>query len=227
MLHFTMYDLRLLTPSTFILAGSSNCGKSTMALNIIRSAPVLFTDPRCSENVIFFYNQWQNSYEIAAQEKIIHKWINAVPTQESVEEHCSMYKDDGGSIIVIDDFANDVGRDVVTIFSMLSHHLNLVVLLITQNLFSKNKVFRDISLNSTYVVLFKNARDQSSITNFAKQYAPGHTSFIVKSFRAATRKAYSYMLFDCHQQTEDWIRVRSKILPHELPMVIWMPKDEH
>ena len=219
-----MYDLRFKTPSSFILAGASQCGKTSLTLNIIRHAAELFEDPRCAQNVVYFYNQWQNSYEGVKKEGIIHKWINELPTADKIEDETLSYKDRGGSIIVIDDFANQIGKDIAQVFTVLSHHMRAVIIFLTQNLFSKNPVYRDISLNATYILLFKNPRDSSQISHFARQFAPGKTNYIIDSFREATKRPYSYMLFDHHQGTPEILRVRSSCLPHELPMKIWLPK---
>jgi hypothetical protein len=132
---------------------------------------------------------------------------------------------ESGSIIVIDDFAQQLNKDTIDIFSRISHHTNSVIILLTQNLFSKNPVFREISLNSTYIVLFKNPRDASQISTFARQFAPGKR-YIIDAFRDITSLPYSYVLFDHHQATDDEIRIRTRILPHEFPMKIIMEKKK-
>lgn len=220
---FEMHDLRLKVPSTFILAGSSGCGKTEMTLNIVRNADVMFEDSRCAQNVVYYYKQWQDSYDRVQKEGIIHHWVNELPTCNDLTERTETFKQTGGSIVVIDDFAGELNKDIAHIFTALSHHLTLVVFLLTQNLFSKNPVFRDISLNSKYIILFKNPRDSSQINNFARQFSPGKVKFIVESFRKATEFAFSYCLYDSCQTTPDMLRVRSHILPHEAPMKIWLP----
>ena len=59
-------------------------------------------------------------------------------------------------VVVIDDFMQELTKDVSLLFSTFSHHLNVTVFLLAQNLFLKNPVFRDISLNATYHFIFKN-----------------------------------------------------------------------
>ena len=68
----------------------------------------------------------------------------------------------------------DVVRDPIMekIFTQGCHHLGLSVMFITQNLFVQGKSARTISLNTTYVVLFKNIRDQLQIRYFARQLFP-------------------------------------------------------
>lgn len=217
-------DLRFKTPSSFLLGGVSQSGKTTFVFNVLRNIDQLFQEPKCKQNVIYFYNHWQNAYDMFKLTNIVTEWVNKLPTKEDIEEKTMLYKDNGGSILVIDDFAETLDKNIAHLFSVLCHHTNSTVFLLTQNIFSKNRSFRDISLNSTYVVLFKNPRDSSQIVNFARQFAPGNTAGIVRAFRQATRYPYSYMFFDFYQLTPAELRVRSRILPHEAPMIAWVEK---
>ena len=183
-----LFDVRFRCPSTAILSGPSNSGKTTLVYEILKHARHIFHDPRCIQNVIFFYKQWQNIYDIMQQELKID-FINSVPTIDVLKEKTQEASGDGGSIVIIDDFMQELTKDVSVLFSTLSHHLNIVVFLMTQNLFSKNPVFRDISLNATYNIIFKNPRDASQISYFARQYAPGKTQLIVDMFKRATKKS--------------------------------------
>jgi hypothetical protein len=219
-------DLRFKSPSSFLLGGVSQSGKTTFVLNVLKNIDVLFQNPQCKQNVIFYYNQWQDAYDIFKNTKIVKQWINRLPTTDDIKEKTMLYKDNGGSILIIDDFAEKLDSAIVHLFSVLCHHTNSVVFVLTQNIFSKNRAFRDISLNSTYVVLFKNPRDSSQISNFARQFAPGNTKGLVKAFKKATRFPYSYMLFDFNQTTPTEFRVRSSILPHEAPMRVWVEKED-
>jgi hypothetical protein len=220
-----VYDLRFKNPSSFILGGASQSGKTTFTFNLLRYVDVLFENPKCKQNIIYYYNQWQDLFENFQHENIVTKWVNKLPTTEDVKEQTWLFKNDGGSILVIDDFAQKLNQDIVDVFSVLCHHTNSVVILLTQNIFSKNKVFRDVSLNSTYGVLFKNARDLSQINYFARQFSPGKNSYIVEAFKKATLRPYSYMLFDFHQATPEHLRVRSNVLPNDGPMKVWLPKE--
>lgn len=219
-----MYDLRFRNPSTFILAGASQSGKTTFVLNLLRNVETLFEEPRCVNNIIYFYNQWQPSFEMFQKENIVCDWVSKLPRCEDITERTLLSRETG-SIIIIDDFAQQLTKDTIDIFSKISHHTNAVIILLTQNLFSKNPVFREISLNSTYIVLFKNPRDASQISCFAKQFSPGKSQYIIDAFREATRQPYSYLLFDHHQATPDVLRIRSHILPHEFPIIVWLEKN--
>lgn len=219
-----MFDTRFRNPCSFLLGGVSQSGKTTFTLNLLRNIDSLFVDPRCAQNVIYCYKKDQPKYKSFKEEKIVHKWINALPTKEEIDLWLTPFTYKGGSVIIIDDFAEELNKDTVELLSVQCHHTNTVAILLVQNLFSKNPVCRDVSLNSTYIALFKNPRDGSQITNLAKQFAPGRTKYITAAFAEATLRPFSYLLFDFHQETPSNIRVRSRVLPNEGPMVVWISK---
>jgi len=63
-------------------------------------------------------------------------------------------------------------------FTKGSHHRNISHVLITQNLFHQGPSSRDISLNSNYIVVFKNPRDKTQIVHLARQVYPSFLVFI-------------------------------------------------
>ena len=70
-------------------------------------------------------------------------------------------KDASQSLVVLDDLIHYPKDMIAKIFIVYSHHYNFSVIFTTQNLF--NKSIREISLNSHFVVLFKNCRDATQI----------------------------------------------------------------
>ena len=60
------------------------------------------------------------------------------------------------------------------------------MLYLVQNLFHKNKESRTISLNSQYMVVFKNPRDASQMSHLARQMYPGRVKFVQEAFKDAT-----------------------------------------
>ena len=66
----------------------------------------------------------------------------------------------------------DEGGDSKAVSQLFTRgrHDNLSVIFLTQNLFHPKQ--RNISLNSDYMVIFKNVRDKSQFTNLAKHAEP-------------------------------------------------------
>lgn len=89
----------LRNPSFFVLAGPSFCGKTTFALNLLRRAGDVMEDPRCLQNVIYYYKENQPAFDRMQKESIVSAFVGHPPTIEDVKERCERYKDSGGSII--------------------------------------------------------------------------------------------------------------------------------
>jgi adenosyl cobinamide kinase/adenosyl cobinamide phosphate guanylyltransferase len=217
-----MWDLRIKNPSNIILSGATQSGKSTFAANIISQAGDLFLDGRCKQNIIYYYKEDGGAIQNLRNQNIVQHWVNELPTVNDVKERTLAFKDRGGSIVVIDDFGNHITQDMIDIVTVISHHYHTTVILLVQNLFQNGSIFRTMSLNVQYLVVFKNPRDQSQIGHLAKQFAPGKSKNIVKLFQDNTKKQYSYILFDFHQSTPEHLRIRTDILVHEAPMQVFL-----
>jgi len=62
-----------------------------------------------------------------------------------------------------------------------SHHKNVSVVYLAQNLFPKNKFARTMSLHAHYMVLFKNPRDTTQFANLVRQMYPKTSQFAVEA----------------------------------------------
>jgi hypothetical protein len=118
------------------------------------------------------------------------------------------------NMLVLDDqmdSENMKGNTLCKFFTQGSHHRNLTVLYIVQNLFNQDKSMRTVSLNSHYLVLFKNPRDMTQIRSLAQQMYPKQAWFLVDAFDDATAKPFTYILLDLRSDTPDEIRVRARM----------------
>ena len=123
------------------------------------------------------------------------------------------------NLVVLDDQMAEAGKmeEMSNLFTKGSHHRNITVVYIVQNVFDKGKVHRTISLNSHYIVLFKNPRDQGQMRSLAQQVFPSQVKYFMDAFLEATKKEHGYLLLDLHPLTPDRLRVRSRIFkPDEL-----------
>ena len=119
--------------------------------------------------------------------------------------------------LVLDDLISQCSNDqrVADLFTRGLHHRGISVLYLTQNIFQPGKLSRTISLNSHYLVIFRNPRDSLGISTLAKQIFPGRTDYLMESFRDATSRPYGYLVIDCHQLTPETMRLRTNVLPGE------------
>ena len=118
---------------------------------------------------------------------------------------------------MFDDQTIDASKDkrIVNLFTRGSHHRNLRVIYIVQNLFHWGKGNRSISLNSHYLVLFKNPRDKLQILTLAKQMYPEQTDSFLNQYEEAVKRPFGYLLIDLKTTTQDNCRLRTNVLPSE------------
>ena len=132
-----------------------------------------------------------------------------------------MVRGHDNSLLVLDDLMSQCSNNqrVADLFTCGSHHRGISLLYLTQNLFLPGKLSRTISLNSHYLVIFRNLRNSLGISTLAKQMFLGRTDYLMESFRDATSRPYGYLVIDCHQLTPENMSSRTNILPGERQIV--------
>ena len=202
-----------------LVSRPSRSGKTTFVSSLLKRRKTIYNKP--GGNIYWLYKV-QNDDFVQNLTTTAH-FYNEMVTMNWLKEH----ELPPNSTIVIDDMASGATEDTAQLFSVGSHHYNVNIIFLCQNLFSKYRYFRDISLNSTYVVLFKNVKDKLQITNFAKQFAPGRNKAFVEIFVKATKNPYTYLLLDNHQKTVDEHRILSYYLQENgNPVCLWLLKDK-
>jgi hypothetical protein len=192
-----------------MVSGPTGCGKSYFVRELIKNQARVI-DTKFKE-IIWCYGEWQAMYDELREEVTFNKGIlKDLPT------------DGEPRLIVIDDLMREADGNVVDLFTKGSHHRNLSVLFLTQNLFHKGKAQRDISLNAHYMIVFKNPRDAGQIIFLARQISPENPKFILEAYRDATAVPHGYLLLDLKQSTDDIIRVRTNVFDEHV--TIYVPK---
>ena len=135
----------------------------------------------------------------------------------------SMFDSSTRNLIIIDDLMEETDERVTTLFTKKSHHRNTSLLYLVQNLFPKNKESRTISLNSQYMVVFKNTRDASQMSHLARQMYPGRVKFVQEAFKDATSVPYGYILVDLKQDTPEDMRLPTAIFPDDGVQYVYLP----
>ena len=106
--------------------------------------------------------------------------------------------------MILDDLLTDVySKQVCEQFTRSSHHRNISVILIIQNLFHKGRFCRDISLNSHYIVALKNVRDKKQFMYLANQVYPEDSLGLYNAYLNATQEAFGYLIQDLTQSTNE------------------------
>ena len=96
------------------------------------------------------------------------------------------------------------GKDkrIADLFTRGSHHRNLSVIYIVQNIFHQGKEIRNISLNAHYNVLFKSPRDKQQVSTLARQVSPRRVQKFIRSYKKATSRRHGYLTLDLKPTTD-------------------------
>ena len=187
---------------TCVVAGPTGCGKTEWVKRFIKHLPEMVTP--LPTKILWSYAEWQPAYQ-SLQDKI--QFVQGLP-------ELPLYSQEP-LLLIIDDQMHNVDQRVSSLFTKGSHHRNISVIYIVQNLFDKHKEHRTISLNAHYLVVFKNPRDVSQIVHLAKQMYPGKTHYMRQAFDLATAHPHGHLLLDLKQSTPEGVRLRSHIFPGE------------
>jgi len=207
------YDIRFKHPFTALLVGASKSGKSTWIRQCLRNANDIFVSPPAY--TLFYYAAWQDVYDQMRTENLVNEWRNECPQKDYIEEMGAKYKSSGGLLVIIDDYLSQMNKDMAELFQVVSHHSKTSLFFLSQNLFHDDKHYRDMKMNVNYIILFKNPNNSKQAMRFFNQIAPETSKALHKVFQKVTKKPYSYLIFDLHQETPDEIRIRTNIFPHE------------
>jgi hypothetical protein len=203
-------------PTTVLIAGPTSCGKTHFLLQLLGHGAI----QPAPQRVVCVYGEWQSAYD---QLRNVGSRIRAKvdfvrnPTPESMAELYETFNPAVRNLIILDDQMTNskIGNcdgGLTKLFAQGSHHRNLTVIYIVQNLFNQSREMRNVSLNSHYMVLFKNARDKTQVRTLGQQMYPSDSHFLLRAFEDATRKPHGYLVIDLHPSSEDALRIRTDIL---------------
>jgi len=243
-------DVRWKHPWTSI--GPTGCGKTIFVKIFLRYLSTM-SDARF-ERVLFYYAGRQDAYRQlqyhacvvkekekregggrggggGGGEKVTQDCVGVTKKKNIIEFHEGLpcpedYSSDPLSpkLVIIDDLMRESSSSEVDLFTKGSHHKNLSVILISQNLFHQERGQRDISLNANYIVVFKNPRDRAQIRHLARQVYPDDPKFLEVAYYDATSRPHGYLLLDLKQSTPDEYRFRTCIFPNDTTHYVYVPR---
>ena len=208
------------SPTTILISGATQSGKTCFTKRLLSCADAMFTIP--PSKVIYAYSEYQPIFDEmlnTVPNFILHQGL---PNREEVE-HYSEGSDH--TILILDDMMLKIGKseDCVHLFTVTSHHRNITVLFLSQNLYPPGKYSRTISLNCHNVILFKNFRDTRQVISFGSQILPGKPRFFNSIYEAATKINYGYLHICLEPNQKREYQFRTNIFPGE-DMIVYQPQ---
>jgi hypothetical protein len=200
-------------PFTCLVSGPTGCGKTFFIKRLISMKEYFIDKP--IKDVIYCYNYPQDWFKNFPNVKFNQGFSEDM--KDFIRERAGVSQD--GILLVLDDLMEQASRSevIASLFYEGSHHLNLSVLLVTQNLFYKSGHLRTISLNSHYIIIFKNPRETSVAYKLALQIDPSNAKAVDQIYKHATSNPYSYLCEDFKPDTHESLRYLTNVLLENAP----------
>ena len=148
-------------PTTIQVSEPTRCGKTRFERRIIEEQLI----QPFATRIIWEFSELQQDYDMIRERypsiEFEKGWRDEIFDSLSPEQ-CN--------ILVLDDQMGvaSSSTSVADLFTKGSHHRNLTVIYLVQNVYNQGKRMRTISLNSHYSVVFRNGRDASQFRRRAK-----------------------------------------------------------
>ena len=204
-------------PFTCIVAGCTQSGKTVWVKSLLENAQKSISPP--PQRIIWCYGQWQHSYFDMMRTMPGIEFNQGIPEDIDNADYLDVSQ---RNLIVLDDLMAQSGKykRIADLFTKGSHHRNLSIIYIAQNIFHQGKEMRNISLNAHYIVLFKSPRDKQQISMLARQINPGKVQGFMRSYEDATNRPHGYLMLDLKPTTGDQQRLKTNVLPGEIAMFL-------
>ena len=200
---------RFKTPSSIMIVGPSGCGKTCFTESLLLDhLEELFVNP--PPTIHYCYGAWQDGFRDMKDAGV--QFYEGVPTTFHLQKWFPK-----GGLLVLDDLMVEGGEDkeLLDLFTKHSHHQNITVLYLCQDMFPPGKYAKSISRNAHYIVAFKNPRDQLGMKNLLLQAFPTCWQDMMDVYEKVTERPFGYTVLDLHPASDDRKRVFSHHLTHE------------
>ena len=158
------------------------------------------------KKVLYCYGVWQPAFENV--NAIFHEDL---PTTDYLDK----FADGRHCLVILDDLMDRVvkSEDIQRLSVRGSHHKNITVIYVNQNMFHQGKCARSISINSHFLVMFQNPRDFSQIQYLGRQIGLGKT--LVEAFQDCTKERYGYLVINLSPHNCGGRKLFSHVFPGE------------
>ena len=176
--------IKFLANKNTIIFGQTGAGKTYFILEVIRQQLI---EP-FPKTIYYMYNIEQcfmKDWNKKEMQKI--KFIEGLDFSQILSNEPSM--------LIIDDLILSNNKSVAEMFILGSHHKHVSLFYITQNLFPNCNLFRTMSNNAHYYVLFHNQRNFRQVHTLARQiYVGDDLKRILNAYKRASKRQRGFIV---------------------------------
>ena len=178
--------------SNILVIGASGSGKTHSVLKIVKQKLI---EPM-PKKIFYLYGAHQQFMDDWKTPEITFvKGLNL----EVVDQYS------GPKLLIIDDLILELNRDLAQHFIAGSHHKQTTTIFISHSLYLNNELYRLISNNSQYILLFKNKRNFSQVSRLARQILGSDYQRLVEAYKYIT--SFQFVLLSFHPLVPDELLV--------------------
>ena len=205
-------DLLFKHPFNMIVSGASGSGKTRWVRKFLENSRNLIT--KSLDHVIYCYGVFDK--ELLEFEKFGIEIHQGLPTEDYLKIVTKPL------LLILDDLMIDAKSQYLEmLFTRGTHHYDISLVFITQNLFSKEvKIARN---NAHYLVIMRNPAGELQIRNLGLQLFPRKLEYFLEAYKSATKVSFGYLLIDIHPSSTEFLRLSTNIFPTEY-QTIYVPK---
>ncbi len=189
--------IKFLANKNTIVFGPTGVGKTEFILEVIRQR-LVHPFPK---NIFYMYKIWQdfvttwNLNEVQPIKFIKGLNFDQVDTSEP-------------SLLIIDDLLLSNNKAVAEMFILGSHHKQISLFFLTQNLFPNCDLFRTMSANAHYYVIFHNQRNFKQVHTLARQiYVGRDLKRITNAYKKASERQRGFIVLSFAPELPDELTV--------------------
>lgn len=180
-------------PCLISITGTTGAGKTTWVYKFIQNIQNMFQN-ETPKHILYCYGIYQSMYSSMEKEFNFITFYEGLPSKELI------FSLESPSMIILDDLSHKVCQniDMELLFTQISHHRNISVCLMKNNLFYQGKNARTISLNTNIFVLMKNPSDVLQIQTLGKRIFPHDSKKLLEAYKFAVEQnnGKGYLIVD-------------------------------
>ena len=190
--------LKFYANSNILVVGSTNSGKTTTILEIIKQSLI---EPMPSK-IFYLYG---------AKQPFMDQWnLNSRnPPIEFVSGLDLTIVDsfEGPKLLCIDDLMLSQSKDLAQHFIAGSHHKQTTTIYVSHSIFLNDENYRLLSNNCQYMLLMRNKRNFAQVNTLARQILGSGYKRMIEAYNYNAKKPFAFVLLSFHPKVPEELLV--------------------
>ncbi len=211
-------EFHFMHPFTMLVAAGSGFGKTYWVKRLLAEKERLIQPT--PKRIVWCYTHWQPLYDQIWEIEPNIEFLQGLP----INLDAGFFDKDTTNLMIVDDMMTDITKDnrLNHLYTRGSHHENLSVICLLQNLYYKNT--QTMRRNSHYLILFDMPMDKTQIRTMSHQMFPSHPNYLLQTYNTAVSKPYGYLVVVSKPNVKQHDRLKTDIFHDDKPKKEKLPE---